>query len=439
MFICLLALLVGLPLQLQAQDSSQSAIEALKAQVETLKTDYEKRIKDLEDQIQQLQIQMLQAAPEGETAAAPAQAAVQSIPGALNPAIAVAGNFVSRADSQNVYNADGNRIDNKLNLREAEIDMRVPVDPYADGVLITALESETPGEYGVDIEEGYVNIKKLPFLETMPAGLKLKVGRYRPLFGQTNILHTHDLPTTFRSLPVQEFLGEEGFNANGVSANFFLPSWGDSNLDATLDLLTGGNIAISPDQKATLSYLGHVRFFRTIHDVHNVQLGWSGYYHPQGNGVVEAGMQSADFLYRWKPIRMGEWKSYLLGGELMFARKAYPGADEPPDVAQAIETDNIQPGEGKPFGYSLFTQWQFNRRVYAGMRWDQTDILYNPDFNRKSMTPYLSYYFSEFLRFRIDYEHRWSDLSTEDGRNSVYFELNWIFGAHPPEPFWANR
>lgn len=434
-----LALLAGIPLQLQAQDPSQAAVEALKNQIEALKTDYEKRIKDLEDQVQQLQIQMLQAAPEGEAAAAPSQPAVQTIPGALNPAIAVASNFVSRADSQNVTNADGDRVDNKLNLREAEIDMRVPIDPYADGVLITAIESETPGKYGVDVEEGYVNLKKLPFLETMPAGLKLKIGRYRPLFGQTNVLHTHDLPTTFRSLPVQEFLGEEGFNANGFSANFFLPSWGNSNLDATVDLLTGGNIAVSPDQQATISYLGHLRWFRTINDANTLQLGWSSYFHPEGNGVVAADIHSADFFYRWKPIRMGEWKSYLIGGEFMFARKAYPGADEPPDVAQAIVKDSIQPGDGKPFGYSLFTQWQINRRIYAGMRWDQTDILYNPDFNRKSVTPYLSYYFSEFLRFRIDYEHRWSDLSTEDGRNSVYLELNWIFGAHPAEPFWVNR
>src|SRR5438034_5381601 len=62
----------------------------------------------------------------------------------------------------------------RSNLREAEIDMRVPVDPYADGVLITSLESETPGRFSVDVEEAYVNIKKLPFLSGSPLGLKLR-------------------------------------------------------------------------------------------------------------------------------------------------------------------------------------------------------------------------------------------------------------------------
>jgi hypothetical protein len=327
-----------------------------------------------------------------------------------------------------------------MNLREAEVDFRVPIDPYADGVLITSFESETPGQYSIDVEEGYVNLKKLPFLESPPLGLKLKVGRFRPDFGQNNVLHTHDLPTTFRPLPIQEFLGEEGFNANGVAANFFIPTWDEnSNLGATVDILTGGNIAISPNLSARIAYLGHLLWYHNLNDANSLQLGFSTYYHPANSDAQETDFYGSDFLYRWKPIRQGEWKSFLLGGELMFARKAYPDAQEPPEVVIGIAEQNIPPGTGKPFGYTLWGQWQFNRRIYAGTRWDQTDILFNPDFVRESLTPYVSYYFSEFLRFRVDYEHRWSDLNNENGRNSLYFELNWIFGSHPPEPFWVNK
>src|SRR5262249_46045557 len=128
---------------------TQTTLNDLKTQIETLKADYEKRIKDLESQVEQLQVQLLQAPGAEEAAPAPPAAVVQSIPGALNPAISVASNFVSRSDDQKVFNEDGNRIDNKLNLREAELDLRVPIDPYADGVLITSFESKTPGEFGV--------------------------------------------------------------------------------------------------------------------------------------------------------------------------------------------------------------------------------------------------------------------------------------------------
>jgi len=418
-----------------AQDA---VIDALKRQM----AEMQEQMKKMAQRIEQLEKEK-SAQVEPDTAAQQAQPAppVQTSAGALNPAISVIGNFVGRVDNRKVVNSDGNRIDNRFNLREAEVDMRVPVDPYADGVLIAALESEGAGKFSVGVEEGYVNIKKLPFLDEPPLGLKLKVGRFRPAFGMFNILHTHDLPTTFRSLPTEEFLGEDGFIQDGVSGNFFIPTpWDtDSSLDATMEVLTGGDIAIAPESKSRVSYLGHLRWFRTFADAHNVELGWSSYVRPSGNGVGSADFHGVDFLYRWKPVRLGEWKSFLLGGEAMFARRAYPDAAEPSDVERAITLRNLKSGRGQPFGLSLFGQWQFNQRTYGGVRWDYTKTLFDPSLTRRSVTPYVSYYLSEFLRARLSYEHRWSDLFTESNRNSFFFELNWIFGSHPPEPFWVNK
>jgi hypothetical protein len=412
-----------------AQEAPDETLQQLKLQLDSLKADYEQRIKNLETQIEQLQIQMLQA-PEPEAAAAE-QPPVQSFPGILNPAISVIGNFMGRADDDNVFNDEGDAIDDKVNLREVELDFRTAVDPYADAVVIAAFESEFPGEFEAGIEEGYITLKKLPFVE-LPLGMKFKVGRFRPLFGKTNILHTHDLPSSFRPLPVEEFLGEEGFVQSGVSTNFFIPTPWDvnSSLDATVEIMDGGTIALSPQPESPISYLGHLRYFRTFADAHNFELGWTGYFHPSGEGIGTAHAEAFDFLYIWKPLRQGQWKSYIVGGELMFAPKLTAEAE---DFFQEDANDET------PLGFSIFNQYQFNRRTYAGVRYDATDTILNPDFQRKSITPYLSYYFSEFLRFRVNYEHRWSDLEEEDGRNSVFFELNWIFGSHPPEPFWVNK
>ena len=110
--------------------------------------------------------------------------------------------------------------------------------------------------------------------------------------------------------------------------------------------------------------------------------------------------------------------------------------EEEPELLAALQEEN---GESTPLGFTAFTQWQFDRRTYAGLRYDQTDVLLQPDLQRRSITPYITYYFSEFLRFRVNYEHRWSDFEEEDGRNSLFFELNWIFGSHPPEPYWVNK
>ena len=360
-----------------AQDRPQSergvdpaALQALKGQIDALKADYEKRIRALESQVESLQLQMLRSLPETEPAAVtrPAVAAVQTIPGALNPAITVVGNFLSRGDSQKVYNSEGFRIDNKLSLREAELDMRVAIDPYADGVFIASLGSEGPGRYAADIEEAYVTIKKLPFQDRPPLGLQLKVGRFRPAFGANNILHTHDLPQSFRPLPIQEFLGEEGFIQSGISGSFYIPTPWDahSSMDATVQVLAGGDVALSPDAGARMSYLGHLRWFRSFGDTHSLEAGWSSYMHPAGNGSDETDFHGVDVSYRWKPLRLGEWKSLVLSGELLFARRPYAGAGQPPDA---------EPGHGRPPGFTVFGQWQFNRRLYAGVRWDQTDVL----------------------------------------------------------------
>lgn len=429
-----LLLLATLVPSLQAQTSQETAVQELKAQLDALKADYEQRIKNLEDQIQQLQIQMLQAPGAEEAApAAPQQAAVQTIPGALNPAISVVSNFVGRVDNQNVYNDAGDLVNDKMNLREAELDFRVPVDPYADGVLIASIESEVPGQFSTGVEEGYVNLKKLPFWESEPLGLKIKVGRFRPAFGKINILHTHDLPTTFRPLVIQEFLGEEGFIQQGVSTNFFIPTPWDENssLDATFEFMDGGDVALSPQPAARASYLGHIRWFRNFGDANTLELGWSTYGHPSSDKVGAALANDFDFFYRWKPLRQGEWKSLLLGGEYLSAPKVTAGEEA---VKQAQTGSSATPQ-----GFYVLGQWQLNRRIYAGLRYDNTDVLLQPDLKREGVTPYLSYYFSEFLRFRVNYEHLWSDIESENGRNSVFFELNWVFGAHPPEPFWVNK
>jgi hypothetical protein len=406
-----------------AQTPTAADVSALRAQIDALKADYEKRIQELETQLQEIQTQLLQVAPEG----APAPAAPPTIPtspGALNPAISVIGNFVGRIDDKKVFNDQGQLVNNTLGLREAEVDMRVPVDPYADGVLILALESDFPGQFTTDVEEGYVNVKKLPFMQS-PLGMKWQVGRFRPAFGTFNTLHLHDLPTTQRSLVTKEFLGEDGFISQGVSTDFFLPTWDDnSSLNARVQVLTGGDIAVAPESGNRLAYLGNLRWFKTFGGSNNVDVAWSTYLHPgRSNQIPMTRLQGLDFMYRWKPFRQGEWKSYILAGQWVF-------------------TDPVNTPRGtrqRPYGATMFTQWQFDRRKYAGARWDYATTLADPNTLQRSLTPYLSYYFSEFLRFRVNYEHLWSDLVPGGKRNSVFLELNWIFGSHPPEPFWVNK
>ena len=60
------------------------------------------------------------------------QVAVAAKNNVFNPQITAFGNFLGRIDNQRVYLDDDptlERIDNQMNLREAEFDFRAPIDP----------------------------------------------------------------------------------------------------------------------------------------------------------------------------------------------------------------------------------------------------------------------------------------------------------------------
>ena len=80
----------------------------------------------------------------------------------LNPTLTVSGDFLWRIDDRKVFvdNVPTNAaINDTINVREVELDLRASVDPFVDGVAIISVSSEVPGQFGVDVEEFYAVIK----------------------------------------------------------------------------------------------------------------------------------------------------------------------------------------------------------------------------------------------------------------------------------------
>lgn len=409
-------------------------LEALEKRVERAEAQHRKdaeKIHALEKEIARLKIAAAVPPPQ------PPPAPVQTRLNVFNPRATVFGNGLLRLDDRKVFLTDGTskqRIDSRFNLREAELDFRAAIDPFADGVVIATLESDVPGEFSVGVEEGYALIKNLPFLSRPPLGMRLKVGRFRSEFGRFNRLHTHDLPQSTRPLAVQTFLGPEGHAANGLSGRFLLPVPFDeeSAVELTLQAFSGGDIAVAPGTNDP-GLLGNLRWSRTFAGVHSADLSAIVHYgHSDPAGRLPVTTYSVDGLYKWKPLRRGEWRSFLLGGQLFFSdRRFLPPVHSGADALRARTTH--------PLGYFVFGQYQLSRRLMAGVRWDWTEDIANDARTTMAVQPYVSYYFSEFLRLRLGLEHRWSDLPGEDGRNTALLETNFVFGSHPTEPFWVNR
>ena len=386
--------------------------------------DQEDRLKDLEKRLAEAEKRQSQT-----TSANPLTV--------LNPRLTVVGDFLWRFDDRKVFldNDPANpRIDDTINMREVELDLRASVDPFVEAVGVLSLESEVPGEFEASVEEFYAVVKSLPLplWETPPLGTKIKVGRFRTEFGLNNKSHTHDLPQSDRPLALVEFLGEEGQVANGISTQSFLPSPGDTALELTLQALNGGNSNVAQDNNR-LSYLANLNFFVPVSDDHSLNLSAIGFYgvndHSFGH---QSRVASVDFLYKWKPLRQGEYQSFLLGGQMFWASHEF---GEDTDLDGVIDTGR----RTHPFGYSVFAQYQVSARLYAGVRWDHTETLADDTVWRRRISPYLTWYTTEFFRARFTYEHTFSEMAGENRRDSFFVEVVIVFGAHPPEPFWVSK
>ncbi|HEU4733380.1 MAG TPA: hypothetical protein VFT22_36055 [Kofleriaceae bacterium] len=398
----------------------EARIKALEADLEDLKGANE----DLKSELADLKAQQAASKPPASL-------------NALNPQITAFLNAAMRVDDHQVRTPGGTPIDDRPFLRTAEFDFRAAVDPYADAVAILALEDQAGEGFAADVEEGYVVIKRLPILESAPLGLKLKIGRYRAPIGSVNRLHMHDLPWTTRPLPISRMLGtengeffESGYNAVGADAEVILPEIiPGAVMELNADVVDGGSIAVSGSGHDHPGYLGHYNLFFTVHDTHDVNLGVTGYYEA---GAHRTGLVGVDALYKWKPLAAGEFHSVVLGGELLYADRKF-AADT--DGDGLLDVDK----QASPLSWFGFAQVQLSWHVYLGGRYDYAQDIIDPKLTTQVAAGYLSYYTSEFLRFRAGYEHRWSDLAADRGINSFIAEVNVVFGSHPTEPYWVNR
>jgi hypothetical protein len=340
---------------------------------------------------------------------------------AFNPSITVFGNFLGRSDDRPVYlddNPANPRVGDRMSLREAELDLRAAIDPWADGVLILSFSEEAPEEYAADVEEGYVTLKKLPFSDSAPAGLKLEIGRFRPEFGRLNTIHLHDLPQSSYPRALQNVLGPEGLVTSGVSGRFFLPKPGENDsLEGTLALVDGGNLPVAgSEQSSDVAGIAHVSWYHDYTDGRDLELGASCW-----TSGAQHQLFGLDWTYRWKPYVAGEWNSFLVGGELFQA--------ETSDASLA----------GSSTGIDVWAQHQLDRNLYLGARFDWLEELADASQETSTLGAFVTYYTTEFLRLRLGAEHTWSDVAWLDSLDSLFLEINFIYGSHPAEPYWVNR
>jgi hypothetical protein len=427
-------------------------VEALRKEIEKL----QKQLQSLTERLQRMELQPAPTAPPAAPSpAAPGPAApgapglpltelarprqpfslyAQRGAGQLLFDIGIAGDFVGNVTQSNVEKAQGGSFagqENRFFPREVELSLFGQVDPYAYAeVRIEAGEEMRGGELTVNLAEAAVTLLTLPF------GTQAKVGQMRNRFGYTNVIHEHDLPWIDRPNVLRNFLGGEGLQEKGVELTIVpdLPFY----LEGLVGVFNGDNeTAFGRGTLRIPLFTGRVRTFLELGDANAVQLGMS-----VASG--ETTEKRRDTLLGWEgryKYRPEGWLHPLVtltGEALSSLRRVNVEVDTDGDGA----VDLIKKREKDHFGWYAGLEVQPVRRWAGGVRYDWSQFPVNPG-SERSVEPYITFWPSEFLRFRLAYKN--TERTHRDGFDAnggsarhvdeVLFQGSFILGAHPAHPF----
>jgi hypothetical protein len=347
----------------------------------------------------------------------------------------IAGDFVGSFTQHNVQKANGGTFtgrENRFFPREVELSLFGQIDPFARGEMRIESGEEAPGgAMNVTLAEATLTLLTLPY------GTQAKLGQMRNRFGWSNAIHEHDLPWIDRPDVYRVFLGEEGLKEKGVEGTWipdFLPFYvqvlggvfnGDNETAFGRGLLT--------HPLAT----GRVVTFFDLTDTQAVQVGAS-----VANGETAERLRSTvlgfDLKYKFRPEG---WLHPLLtlGSEGIYSiRRTERGVDVDGDGSP----DLFQKQTRNSFGWYGWGELQPWRRWAFGVRYDSTQYPDAPGY-QWAVEPYVTFYPSEFLRFRLAYKHTDRshpfDVAGNGGSarlvDELLFQATFILGAHPAHAF----
>jgi hypothetical protein len=352
-------------------------------------------------------------------------------PVSFNPDLAVVGNFRGNVSTNNE-----NPARNRFDVGSVELDLRAAIDPRADGVVILPVSRDVEDplffrhgdpvdggvDTGIDIEEAYI------FLHDFGVpNLTAKLGRFHLRFGRQNLLHEHDWPTADNNFVNQSFLGAESLNDSGLSLSYVIPTkytFGQY-VEAIAEVISGeggggeapvlNNDALVDGPALNLHLLWNTDIGRDW----NLEVGgsWLTGKHNDDN------RQNVD-LFGADLTLIHTDPSGRFNNQLFMAEAIYGNVDTSRTATQ------------HSLGAYVLAQQQLSRDWYLGARLDWTKNALDERQEVWGVSPYVSWYWSEFLRFRLEYQHKGGDVKAED---TLYFQVVFIYGAHPPHPYWAMR
>ena len=354
---------------------------------------------------------------------------------ALNPEISVVGDMVASYER----NRDS-RKRSDFNLRCFGIHFESYLDPY------TRFKAAVPvNEGGAELGEAYL---------TRYGAVKdvnLTLGKFRQQFGVVNRWHKHGLDQVDFPMPLRMIFGDGGLNQTGLSLDWAMPQLWGSSQELTFQLTDGSNSRIfrENDRNSPCTLL-HYRNYRDLSKDTYLEFGLTGLvgwnqdweitqggntYHKHDSRPVT--VLGADLTLLWEPTERMRYRNWVWRSEAYLFNKEI----EAPDGSGA---DTL-----RGWGAYSYLQFKLSRTLEVGLRGDY----YEPDTKgyadlgdlaplavtgsgarRWQIGPYITWYQSPFVHFRLEYNHSDGDhMGPPD--DTIFFQTIFAAGPHKHERY----
>ena len=307
------------------------------------------------------------------------------------------------ADFQGSYISAGKKnFDTYLN--ETEMSFQSVVDPYirADFFVSFGRDAITH-KYGVTVEEGYLTTLSLP------AKLQLKAGKFREAIGKINPTHPHALP--FIDLPnaYVNYFGE-GLNDEGVSLSWLTPAkfYQEFVFQATSGAEESPTFFRGDNNR--FIYLGHLKNFFTLSDNATLELGLTGITGPNDSSH-NTNIAAADLTYKWKPVQMNTYKSFVWQSEIFYSNAKYTASKM-----------------ANSFGLYSFMEYQIAKRWFLTGRYDYAQKPYNKSIVEQAGSLSAGWLATEFQK--IEFEGKFTHVNVQPDYNQFWIRWIFVIGAH---------
>jgi len=330
--------------------------------------------------------------------------------GAVLPEIGAVGDIVATS-SQKRSDTEGN---DRIAAREVELVVGSYVDPYSrfDSTIAFSDFAE------VDLEEAYLTRWGLPW------DWKARVGKFFPRVGKEASTHRDSLSTVDEPFVVRNFFGNEGFARAG--ADLTRPFQGPFGLvlEPSIGVLEGGagegSLTFGSNRRRPTVY-SHLKMFKDLSDLSGLELGLT---HLLGSKKSDNGFQvnvlgaDATYTYHVTPTN-----KLLLQSEVYVQDRGAASSTDP-------DTGVVSRFDQHPWGIYLLGDYRFAPRWSAGVRLDQVrpvDAAASRNLDQ-GIAAFLTFYQSEFARWRLQYRHETDADRKED--NAVFLQGTFAIGTH---------